>query len=363
LIKPQMASNLKRARDWDYYPTYDQYLTMMYQFETDYPDICEIINIGTTVDGRDLLFARITDNIALEENEPEFMYTATMHGDETAGYVLMLRLINYLLTNYGSDAEVTAMVDDIDIWINPLANPDGTYAGGNNSVYGATRYNANNVDLNRNFPDPEDGAHPHGNSWQPETIAMMDVADENTFIHSANFHGGAEVVNYPWDTWAQLHADNDWFFDISRAYADTVHANAPDGYMTFLNNGITNGYQWYTIAGGRQDYMTYFQGCREVTLELSNQKLLPADQLPDHWDYNKDSFLNYIKPVLYGIRGTVTDTSGTPLAATITIPGHDFDNSEVFTDPDVGDYHRMIFPETMIWKLVLMVMLLKQLIM
>lgn len=346
LIKPQMASNLKRARDWDYYPTYDQYLTMMYQFESDYPDICEIINIGTTVDGRDLLFARITDNIDLEENEPEFMYTATMHGDETAGYVLMLRLINYLLTNYGSDAEVTAMVDDIDIWINPLANPDGTYADGNDSVYGATRYNANGVDLNRNFPDPEDGPHPDGNAWQPETIAMMDIADAHSFVHSANFHGGAEVVNYPWDTWDILHADDDWYFDISRAYADTVHSFAPSDYMTFMNNGITRGYVWYSIAGGRQDYMNWFQACREVTIEISDTKLLPASELDAHWDYNKRSFINYMKNVFYGIRGVVTDNMGNPLAATISIPGHDFDNSEVFTDPDAGDYHRMLLPGT-----------------
>ena len=345
LIVPKMALNLKQVRNWDYYPTYDQYLTMMYQFESDYPDICEIINIGSTVEGRDLLFARITDNIELEEDEPEFMYTSTMHGDETTGYVLMLRLINYLLTNYGSDAEVTDMVNEIDIWINPLANPDGTYAGGNNNIYGATRYNANGYDLNRNFPDPEDGLNPNG-PWQPETIAMMDIAEANSFVHSANFHGGAEVVNYPWDTWDILHADDDWYYDISRAYADTVHSFAPTGYMTFMDNGITRGYVWYSINGGRQDYMNWFQACREVTIEISDTKLLPESQLDDHWTYNKRSFINYIKNVNYGIRGVVTDIMGSPLDATITIVGHDFDNSEVFTDPDVGDYHRMLLPGT-----------------
>ncbi|MBS3767281.1 MAG: carboxypeptidase regulatory-like domain-containing protein [Candidatus Cloacimonetes bacterium] len=344
-IDPRMASSLREARDWDYYPTYDQYISMMYQFETDYPNLCKIIDIGETVEGRDLLFARITDNINVEENEPEFMYTATMHGDETAGYVLMLRLIDYLLSNYGSDAEVTEMVNNIDIWINPLANPDGTYAGGNSSVSGATRYNANGYDLNRNFPDPEDGMNPNG-PWQPETIAMMDIAEANTFVHSANFHGGAEVVNYPWDTWDLFHADDDWYFDISRAYADTVHSFAPSGYMTFMNNGITRGYVWYSINGGRQDYMNWFQACREVTLEISDTKLLPASQLDAHWNYNKRSFINYIKNVLFGIRGVVTDTSGAPLYAKITIPAHDYDNSEVYTDPDVGDYHRMLLPGT-----------------
>jgi len=345
LIVPEMATTLEQMRDWDYYPTYDQYIAMMYQFETDYPALCEIVDIGSTVEGRQLLFAKISDNIGVEEDEPEFMYTSTMHGDETTGYVLMLRLIDYLLSNYGTDAEVTEMLNRIEIWINPNANPDGTYHGGNNTVYGAQRYNANGYDLNRNFPDPEDGMNPNG-PWQPETIAMMAIAEANSFIHSANFHGGAEVVNYTWDTWAILHADNDWYYDISRAFADTVHIYAPAGYMTLMDNGVTNGYQWYTIDGGRQDYMNWFQACREVCIEISDTKLLPAYQLDAHWGYLKRSLINYIKNVLHGIRGIVTDTLGNPLDAMITVVDHDFDNSEVFTDPDVGNYHRMLSPGT-----------------
>ena len=52
---------------------------------------------------------------------------------------------------------------------------------------------------------------------------MMKFMREHKFALSANFHSGAEVVNYPWDRWWWLHADNDWFYNISRKYADTVH--------------------------------------------------------------------------------------------------------------------------------------------
>jgi hypothetical protein len=345
LIIPRMASTKEEMRQWDSYPTYDAYVDMMYQFETDYPDICRIENIGQTVQGRDLLFAVISDNVDNEEAEPEFMYTSTVHGDETTGYVLMLRLIDYLLTNYGEDDRITNMVDNMEIWINPLANPDGTYHGGNNTVWGAWRGNANGVDLNRNFPDPAEGQHPDGNPWQPETIAMMDLAEAHNFVHSANFHGGTEVVNYPWDTWEHLHADDEWYQVISHEYADTAQANSPPGYMSGFDDGITNGYQWYRITGGRQDYMNYFRGCREVTIEISDTKLLPESQLPAHWEYNWRSFLNYIENVMYGIRGIVTDEEGNPLEAKITILDHDFDNSEVFSDPDIGDYYRMLLPD------------------
>ncbi len=343
LINPLMSGDVRDILDWNYYPTYPAYEQIMQDFATNYPDICSLQTIAVLPSGRKLLAIRISDNVNVEENEPEFLYTSTMHGDETTGYVLMLHLIDYLLTNYNIDPRVTEMVNNIDIWINPNANPDGTYAGGNNTVNGAQRYNANYVDLNRNYPDPEDGPHPDGEAWQPETVAFMNLAESRSFVMSANFHGGAEVVNYPWDTWSRLAADNNWWVFVSREYADTCHANSPPGYLTDLDNGITNGYAWYTTAGCRQDYMNYFQQCRESTIEISATKLLPANQLVNHWNYNYRSFLNYIEQSTYGVRGIVSDSvTGEPIKAQVFISGHDMDSSMVFTSLPVGNYHRLL---------------------
>ncbi len=343
LFKADITNSSREVLDWNYYPTYNAYLQIMQDFATNFPNLCVIDTIGTSIEGRLILAARISDNVGVEEDEPEFLYTSSMHGDETTGYILTLHLIDYLLLNYGNDDRVTNMVDNIDIWINPLANPDGTYAGGNNTVNGATRYNASYVDLNRNYPDPADGPHPDGNQWQQETVAFMDFAESRDFVLSANFHGGAEVVNYPWDTWSRLTADDAWWRMVSRKYADTVHENAPSSYFTDLNNGITNGYAWYRITGGRQDYMNYYRQCREFTLEVSNTKLLPASQLINHWNYNYRSMLNYMEESLYGIRGMVTDTiTGEPLKAQVFISGFDKDSSMVFSSMPVGNYHRLI---------------------
>jgi hypothetical protein len=344
LIVPEISSDWHDLiTDWDTYPTYQGYLDMMAQFASTYPDLCRIVNIGSSVQGRQLLFAKISDNVDTLEDEPEVMFSSSMHGDETTGYVLMLRLIDYLLSNYNVDPRVTSLVNNLEIWINPLANPDGTYHGGDNSVYGAIRYNANGADLNRNFADPAAGPHPDGRAWQPETIAMMDFFGQHNFVISANFHGGAEVVNYLWDTWARRHADDSWLIDCSRAYAETCQAYSPSGYMTDLNDGITNGYDWYRVTGGRQDYISYFRGGRETTIEISQTKLLPAGQLPAHWDYNYRSFLQFFENALFGVRGLVTDSAtGLPLAAQINVLSHDIDSADVHTDPDVGDYHRML---------------------
>jgi hypothetical protein len=172
---------------------------------------------------------------------------------------------------------------------------------------------------------------------------MMNIATQNSWIISANFHGGAEVVNYPWDTWVTRHADDAWYIDVCRQYAESCQTHAPVGYMNDLNDGITNGFDWYEVDGGRQDYMNYWRGCREITIELSNTKLLSASLLPAYWGYNRISLFDWLRQANYGIRGLVTDSAtGSPLFATISVVGHDVDSSEVYTDPDVGDYYRMI---------------------
>ena len=328
---------------WNFYPTYQQYLDFMAGFANAYPSICRLDTIGTSVQGRLLLGVKISDSVAFKRSKPEIFYSSTIHGDEPLGYVLLLHLIDYLLSGYGIDTRITNMINNNQIYINPLANPDGTYHGGNNTVFGATRYNANNADLNRNFPDPQAGLHPDGLAWQPETVAFMKYADSTRFVESLNFHGGSEVFNYPWDTWAKLHPDDDWWQFVAREYADTVHAYGPSGYFTELMNGITNGYAWYQITGGRQDYTTYYKYGREATVEMSYVKTPAASLLLNYWTYQFHSLLNYIDQASFGVNGRVTDSvTGNSVYAKIFAAGHDFDNSWVYSKIPSGWYYRPV---------------------
>lgn len=333
---------------WDCYPTYPQYQAIMQRWATDFSSICRYVEIGTSQNGRRLMALKITDNPDADEDEPEVFYTSTMHGDETTGYVLMLHLIDDLLNGYGSDTELTDMVDSMEIWINPLANPDGTYNGGDATVSGAVRFLADGQDPNRNFPDPEIDSEPTTAGRSQETVAMMGFAEAHDFVLSANFHGGAEVYNYPWDTWVTRHPDETWWEAVGTDYVAQARTDGWPSYMSsVVADGVTDGYDWYEADGTRQDYMNYWRHCKEVTIELSSTKLLDSDQLPDYWTANRQALLNYLKNALTGVRGIVTDAvSSDPLDATITIPGHDTDGSEVVTDPVVGDYHRMLLPET-----------------
>jgi hypothetical protein len=334
------ASGLSQAMEWTSYPTYSQYDSILQSFVSSYPSLCHIDTIGKSINGRLLLALKISDNAGADEDEPEVFYSSSIHGNETGGFVLMLRLSDYLLKQYGQNSGVKNLVDNLEIWINPLANPDGTYTGGN-SITNPVRFNANGEDLNRNFPDPETPEVVH----QLETSGMVSFMKKHRFVISANFHSGNEVVNYPWDRWPRLHADDEWFRLVSRKYADTVHLNSPAGYMTFLDNGITNGYEWYSIFGGRQDYVTYSLGGREVTIELDDNYVTPAPQLGQLWDYNRNSLMGYLENALYGIQGKVTDAvTNEPVEAKIFIPGHDIDSSYVYSDKQTGSFTRLLAP-------------------
>ncbi len=345
LIKHRVIKYANNSKNnWDYYPTYSEYTQMMQAFADSFPDICKVHSLGTLNSGREILIVQISGNVGVKENEPSFLYTSSMHGDELAGYILSLRLIDYLLKGYNNNPRLTNLVNEIDIWINPLANPDGAYAGGNQNVWGATRNNANWIDLNRNYPDPEDGPNPDGNLWQEETLIFMGLADTINFSLAANMHGGTEVCNYPWDTWSNLTADNNWWVYVSNEYADSCQANSSAGYFNSLNNGITNGHDWYEVDGGRQDYMNYFKKCREFTLELSDDKTPNPNDLPDLWNANYPSLLNYMQQALYGLRGIITDSiSGEPLKAKVEIYGHDVDSSHIYSSLPIGNYHRYLY--------------------
>lgn len=350
LENPAMSDNpAVISRDWDQYPHFDTYVDMMHQFETDYPELCRIVEVGKSGSShkREILYAIISDNVNEKEAEPLHNYSSTMHGDETNFYVNMLRFIDYLLTNYNSDSYVKYLVDNVEIWICPNENPDGTYQNDNSSVSGARRYTSNGVDLNRHYPNFEVGAHPDGaSSYEVECQMMLDLLDTVQFCLSANFHGGAELLNYPFDSWNGLHADDEWCKYVYRKWADTTQEYSPSGYFDD-HTGVIRGYVWYEIHGSRMDHVTWSRLGREVTAEMSSTKLVPGADLPDYWDYNYRSLLHYIEQNLFGINGTVTSAStGEGLRAKVYVKNHDKDSSFTASKLPHGDFWRPIYRGT-----------------
>ncbi|OAV46263.1 M14 family zinc carboxypeptidase [Lewinella sp. 4G2] len=323
----------------DRYPTYQEYEELMYTLARTYPDRCALERWGTLPSGKQILTLRLSENVRHRQGKPQVLLTAAMHGDELAGYWLLLNMAEKMLRG-----DHAFLLGDLEVFINPLANPDGAYYSSDQHLLSSRRGNRNGVDLNRNYPDPDDGAHPDNRTYQPETEIFMRAAADHSFDLALNIHGGAEVFNYPWDTYRNRHPDNVWWRRISREFAQRAQiSSGRDGYFEDRQNGVTNGHDWYPISGSRQDYMNYYHRCREATLEVSDAKRFPADDLTQLWDYVSGPIYGYVNEARNGLHGEVVDDlTGDPIPARIYIPGHDKDNSDVFADGDFGDFQRYL---------------------
>ncbi|XP_048836679.1 carboxypeptidase D [Brienomyrus brachyistius] len=351
---PKPAPAAVQPQDFRHHHYSDMALLLL-RYSTDYPSIARRYSIGKSVENRDLYVMEISNNPGVhDKGEPEFKYIANMHGNEVVGRELLLNLIEYLCRNYGSDTEVTWLVNNTRIHIMPSMNPDGYEVAKEGDVKGYIgRNNTNNIDLNRNFPDQFSSI---SEPRQPETIAVMKWLKNYPFVLSANLHGGSLVVNYPYDDGPQgtttysKSPDDDVFKMVSLAYSQAnpmmrkghpCEALYPNEYF---KDGITNGAQWYNVAGGMQDWNYVNTNCFEVTIELGCVKYPSAAELPTYWEENRRSLLQFIHQVHRGVKGLVLDSkddTGIP-NATITVEGID----HPVTSGKDGDYWRLLVPGT-----------------
>lgn len=333
--------------DWTKYPTYQGYLNIMAELESTYPDKVKVTKLGESVQGRDLLIANVSTNVGERECEPQFLFNCGIHGDELFPIIVGMRLIDWLCSNYGSDERATKILDSVDLWVSPMLNPDGTYRGGDNTVSGAIRRNANNEDLNRNYTRLPGLGSPN---YQKETLIYMAFEKENHFVMQIGWHSGSEGISYPWSCIPRYHPDDAWYNYVSRKYADKVQDLSPSGYFDNINNGAGQGYyHLYPATGTEKDCILYVNHCRANCFESTSQKIFPESQLNEYWGYHLDPICTYILEMFNGIRGTVVDeVTKEGLPAKVWVENHDTnqDSSFMYADVPFGNYYRPIFRGT-----------------
>ncbi|HXH74231.1 MAG TPA: M14 family zinc carboxypeptidase [Bacteriovoracaceae bacterium] len=287
------------------YPTHEQITNKLKAAQAKNPGIIKLISIGKSVQGRELWMVKISDNVNVDEVEPEFKYISSMHGDEITGRELTTFLIEEIAAKYGSDAELTELVNNTEIYIMPSMNPDGSFA--------KRRANANGSDLNRNFPDITRDRVGTASNQEVETQAVMKFQATRKFALSANFHGGTIVANYPWDSKYDLHPLDDLVKELSTVYSDL---NPEMRNSSEFPGGITNGAAWYVVKGGMQDWSYVFYNDLQITLEVSHTKYPDYSDIPDFYKSNRNSMVEFMKHVHQGA-GIKLSTPG--LAGTVGI--------------------------------------------
>ncbi|GAB2270446.1 suppressor of los1-1 [Dionaea muscipula] len=319
------------------YMTNDELENAVISFGERCSNISRIYSIGRSVNGFPLWVVEISDNPGKEEPEPAFKFVGNVHGDEPVGRELLILLANWLCDNYLKDPLATQIVKNIHLHMLPSMNPDGFSL--------KRRGNANNIDLNRDFPDQffdmDDVV-----ARQPETKAVMLWSQRTRFTASASLHGGALVANYPWDGTEDKRKnyfacpDDETFRYLASVYSLSHHNMS---LSKEFPGGITNGASWYPIYGGMQDWNYIHCGCFELTLEISDNKWPNATELPTLWGYNRMSMLKLASAVLKNVvHGKIfASDDGRPLPASITVKGI---NHTVKAGKPFADYHRLLAP-------------------
>lgn len=257
-----------------------------------YPNIItQKFSIGTTIEGRQIYAVKISDNPTVNENEPQVFYNSLIHAREPQGMMTVMYYMYYLLENYGTDPEVTYLVNNREIYFEPIVNPDGYEYNRTTDPNGGGMFRKNRklnsdgsrgVDLNRNFGYmwgynnsgssniPSDETFRGLSAFsEPETQAIRDFVNTKTFKTALNYHTYANLCLYPWGYENILTPDNSTFVEIGN---DIVAYN---GYEAGQPPAVL-----YDVNGGADDWMYGEQTSKpkifSVTIEVGSTGFWPT---------------------------------------------------------------------------------------
>lgn len=344
------SSNLPTITELDpFFYTYNSMIDSLFSWQSQFPQIASLELIGQTQqEQRDIYAIKISDNVATDEDEPVLLFDGTHHACEIMGMEICLALADTLLHSYVTDSTITSIVNDFEIWIVPLINPDGNSAvhsdislfyrkngrdlDNDGNLY---EYLCNNswtcstegIDLNRNYDwywqyggsnIPMNyyyrGANP---SSESENQAITGLVSRIRPLMSLTYHSWGEVVYYPWQ-WSDYSAapDSNVIEDIALEFASYIPKE--------------NGFESYDIepSEGRSGQALNWQYGHYGVISFLPETVQSQDFIPES-EERRDAVVDAnLSGIFYlfsrangsQIRGVVTDRhSHAPLSAEIRV--------------------------------------------
>ena len=289
--------------------------TMLQGLATNHSDIMELYSIGTTYEGRTIWAVKISDNVHEEEGEPQVLFRGVHHGNEKPGAEVCLRFIQYLVETYHmpdtdndhdgklnedpidgvdndhdglidedpSESYVRSLINDTEIFVIPMVNPDGYAADQrenkepNHGSFGLNPFvTSYGVDINRNygykwfriFLTPQlylgstgirdystvyRGPHPFSTA---EAQAVRSLVDSHNISIAISYHTYGQEILYPWGYTRLPPRDITTFRSIGKNISHI------DSYVLSQSIGL------YPTLGDACDWMYGEHGIMAYTIEL-----------------------------------------------------------------------------------------------
>jgi PKD repeat protein len=308
------------------YHSYNTMLSELQSLESSYPTICKLYNLGTSSSSSYSLWGlKISDNVAIEEDEPSTFLCGAIHGNEKPGPEVVIYTINHIISKYNSDSAITHLVNNTQLWFVPMVNPWGHV---NN-----TRYNANGVDLNRDWPTSWTYAEPLA---QAETnVIINNFLKKHHFVAGVDYHTYGKLTMTPWAYTSAYTADHSAIYGLAQEMASS------SGHSV----GTIN-YFMGTVNGSSVDYEYGFFGIFAYGVELGTSHSPTVAVMEQICQTELNAALLVLKRVHRAtVTGIVTNAqTGQPLAATIHV--NEIDKTDkcnpFLSDTQYGRYYRLL---------------------
>ncbi|MBM3314696.1 zinc carboxypeptidase, partial [candidate division WOR-3 bacterium] len=250
----------RNAQDYRFH-TYSQIKDTFMLMAQNNPSFVKFETLGYASNDSLLFALKITDNVNVEEDEPELMFEAAIHGDEKCATEPIFEWAAYLVRNYGIDPQVTYWVNTREIWVQCPANPYGHIVG--------QRGNRNGVDCNRDY----------GYMWYYETSfrepftqrepqAHARLVQRNEFSYWSSGHGGTYCISTPWSYSPFGTRDSVEIQHLAQQYHNLTGYPYGPGYRVM-----------YQINGSSKDYAYGALGGIGWTVETCIYKTPPVESL------------------------------------------------------------------------------------
>ena len=276
--------------------TWDELNDRFDELRTQYSAVMtDRIIIGESMEGRDIWAFKVSDNPNEDEEEPEVLYTGLTHAREPVGMMNLFYFVQLLCENYGTDPELTYLVDNREMWFIPVINPDGYLYNESIQPNGGGMHRKNRrdtncgdgtnrgVDLNRNYgygwganntgssPDPCSTTYRGTEEFsEPETAAVRDFVEDREFMNVLHYHTYSNVLIHPYGN-ASLPEEPDL----------TTYREVGEEMTHYNGYAVGTGFEviGYTVNGDAVDWSYGDQGLIAYTPEVgsSSQGFWPPE--------------------------------------------------------------------------------------
>ena len=280
----QAAAYPDKGAGFGIYHTYSESVAFMDSLTALYPNVVSAKwSIGTTYQGRDIWAYRISDNPGVDESEPEILIDGMHHAREIMASEFPIMFAEYLATHYGVDPQITWLVDNRELYLVPIVNPDGMVRNETTNPAGGGMWRKNlspqaggqfGVDLNRNYPYNW-GYDDLGSSPTPadityrgpspaselETQAMINFVNGREIITHDSVHTYSELTLFPWGYATVPTADNAAFEHLARGMTaqNDYQWGQPGNVLYEVNGGVFD-----TFYGVTTDHAAIFSMSNEI---------------------------------------------------------------------------------------------------